>query len=50
MVRDKTPPIPRWRQRSLRLELMNGLSKTTIIELAEPLASRRVPPQRDLDR
>lgn len=30
-------------------ELMNGLSYTTIIKIAEPLASRCVPPGRDLD-
>jgi hypothetical protein len=32
---------PRWSQRRLRLEFMNGLSYTTIIEPAEPLARRR---------
>jgi hypothetical protein len=32
---------PRWSQRRLRLEFMNGLDYTTIIELAEPLAGRR---------
>ena len=31
----------RWSQRRLRLEFMDGLSYTTIIELAEPLACRR---------
>ena len=31
----------RWSQRRLRLEFMNGLDYTTIIELAEPLAGRR---------
>jgi hypothetical protein len=31
----------RWSQRRLRLEFMNGLSYTTIIEFAEPLARRR---------
>jgi hypothetical protein len=32
---------PRWSQRRLRLEFMDGLSYTTIIEFAEPLARRR---------
>ena len=32
---------PRWSQRRLPLELMDGLSYTTIIEPAEPLVSRR---------
>ena len=32
---------PRWSQRRLRLEFMDGLSYTTIIELTEPLARRR---------
>ena len=32
---------PRWSQRRLRLEFMDGLSYTTIIELAESLARRR---------
>ena len=32
---------PRWSQRRLRLEFMDGLSYTTIIEFAEPLAGRR---------
>ena len=32
---------PRWSQRRLPLEFMDGLSYTTIIELAEPLARRR---------
>ena len=32
---------PRWSQRRLPLEFMNGLSCRTIIELAEPLARRR---------
>ena len=32
---------PRWRQRRLRLEFMDGLGYTTIIEFAEPLARRR---------
>ena len=31
----------RWSQRRLRLEFMDGLSYTTIIEFAEPLARRR---------
>ena len=31
----------RWSQRRLPLEFMAGLSYTTIIELAEPLAGRR---------
>jgi hypothetical protein len=31
----------RWSQRRLPLEFMAGLSYTTIIELAEPLARRR---------
>jgi hypothetical protein len=41
---------PRWSQRRLPLEFMDGLGYTTIIELAEPLAHRRVPQSRDLDR
>ena len=32
---------PRWSQRRLPLEFMDGLSYTMIIELAEPLARRR---------
>jgi hypothetical protein len=32
---------PRWSQRRLRLEFMDGLSYTTIIEFAKPLAGRR---------
>ena len=32
---------PRWSQRRLPFEFMNGLSYTTIIEFAEPLAGRR---------
>lgn len=32
---------PRWSQRRLALEFMDGLSYTTIIELVEPLARRR---------
>jgi hypothetical protein len=32
---------PRWSQRRLRLEFMNGLSYTTITEIAESLARRR---------
>jgi len=32
---------PRWSQRRLRLEFMDGLSYTTIIEFAEPLVRRR---------
>ena len=32
---------PRWSQRRLPLEFMDGLSYTTIIEPAEPLAGRR---------
>jgi len=32
---------PRWSQRRLPLEFMDGLSYTTVIELAEPLARRR---------
>jgi hypothetical protein len=32
---------PRWSQRRLRLEFMDGLGYTTIIEPAEPLARRR---------
>jgi len=32
---------PRWSQRRLPLEFMDGLSYTTIIEPAEPLARRR---------
>ena len=32
---------PRWSQRRLPLEFMDGLSYTTIIEFAEPLAGRR---------
>jgi hypothetical protein len=32
---------PRLSQRRLPLEFMDGLSYTTIIELAEPLAGRR---------
>jgi hypothetical protein len=32
---------PRWSQRRLPLEFMDGLSYTTIIKLAEPLARRR---------
>jgi len=32
---------PRWSQRRLPLEFMDGLSYTTIIEFAEPLARRR---------
>jgi hypothetical protein len=31
----------RWSQRRLPLEFMDGLSYTTIIEFAEPLARRR---------
>jgi len=34
-------PNTRWSQRRLPLEFMDGLSYTTIIELAEPLARRR---------
>ena len=41
---------PRWSQRRLPLEFMDGLSYTTIIEFAEPPARRRVPRLRDLDR
>jgi hypothetical protein len=43
-TRDVTPIIRltlRWSQRRLPLEFMDGLSYTTIIEPAEPLASRR---------
>ena len=32
---------PRWSQRRLPLEFMDGLSYTTVIEIAEPLAGRR---------
>src|SRR5208282_4875703 len=32
---------PRWSQRRLPLEFMDGLGYTTIIEFAEPLARRR---------
>ncbi len=32
---------PRWSQRRLPLEFMDGLDYTTIIEFAEPLARRR---------
>ena len=32
---------PRWSQRRLRLEFMDGLSYTTIIKLTKPLARRR---------
>jgi hypothetical protein len=32
---------PRWSQRRLPLEFMDGLSYTTMIEPAEPLAGRR---------
>ena len=32
---------PRWSQRRLPLEFMDGLSYTTIIEFAEPLTGRR---------
>jgi hypothetical protein len=32
---------PRWSQRRLPLEFMDGLSYTTIIEIAEPPARRR---------
>jgi len=32
---------PRWSQRRLPLEFMDGLSYTTIIEFAESLAGRR---------
>jgi len=32
---------PCWSQRRLRLEFMDGLSYTTVIELAESLAGRR---------
>ncbi len=35
------PLTPRWSQRRLPLEFMDGLSYTTIIELVEPLARRR---------
>ena len=31
----------RWSQRRLPFEFMDGLSYTTVIELAEPLAGRR---------
>jgi len=31
----------RWSQRRLRLEFMDGLGYTTIIEIAKPLARRR---------
>ena len=36
------PPglTPRWSQRRLRLEFMDGWNYTTIIEFAEPLARR----------
>ena len=33
--------VSRWSQRRLPLEFMDGLSYTTIIELAEPVARRR---------
>jgi hypothetical protein len=32
---------PRWSQRRLPLEFMDGLSYTTVSEFAEPLARRR---------
>ena len=32
---------PRWSQRRLPLEFVDGLSYTTVIEPAEPLARRR---------
>jgi hypothetical protein len=32
---------PRWSQRRLPLEFMDGLSYTTIIEFVEPFARRR---------
>jgi hypothetical protein len=32
---------PRWSQRRLPLEFIDGLTYTTIIEFAEPLARRR---------
>ena len=32
---------PRWSQRRLPLEFMDGLSYTTFIEFAEPFACRR---------
>ena len=32
---------PRWSQRRLPLEFMDGLDYTTVIQLAEPLARRR---------
>ena len=32
---------PRWSRRRLRLEFMDGLSYTTVIEIAESLAGRR---------
>jgi len=34
-------PIPRWSQRRLPLEFMDGLTYKAIIEPAEPLARRR---------
>ena len=36
-----TTMTPRWSQRRLPLELMNGLGYTTIVEFEEPLARRR---------
>ena len=41
MLSHKSPNHARWSQRRLPLEFMDGLSYTTIIELAEPLARRR---------
>jgi hypothetical protein len=32
---------PRWSQRRLPIEFMDGMSYTTVIEIAEPLARRR---------
>ena len=37
----RRPLTPRRSQRRLRLELMDGLGYTTVLELAEPLASQR---------
>jgi len=39
--REAVSLTPRWSQRRLPLEFMDGLSYTTIIEIAEPLARRR---------
>jgi len=40
-ISERSGLTPRWSQRRLPLEFMDGLSYTTIIEFAEPVARRR---------